>query len=97
VDAFWTDLSRLVRKWTEAGKSVVLLVDWNADVRGEKTRKNMADLCMKEVIMEFHGDDGPRTYNRRYKPIDGIFMTQDLYIVQGGNMSFGMDIGSDHR
>jgi hypothetical protein len=25
VDAFWTDLSRLVRNWTEAGESVVLL------------------------------------------------------------------------
>jgi hypothetical protein len=25
VDAFWTDLSRLVRKWPEAGESVVLL------------------------------------------------------------------------
>jgi hypothetical protein len=39
VDAFWTGISRLVRKWTEAGKSVVLLADWNADVRGEKTQK----------------------------------------------------------
>jgi hypothetical protein len=55
VDAFWTDLSQLVRKWAEAGKSVVLLADWNADIRGEKTRKYMADLCMRGVIMEFHG------------------------------------------
>jgi hypothetical protein len=36
VDAFWTDLSRLVRKWTEAGESVVLIADLNADVRGER-------------------------------------------------------------
>jgi hypothetical protein len=27
VDAFWTDLSRVVRKWTEAGEGVVLLAD----------------------------------------------------------------------
>jgi hypothetical protein len=39
VDAFWTDLSRLIRKWTESGESVVLLEDWNADVRGEKIQK----------------------------------------------------------
>jgi hypothetical protein len=39
VDAFWPDLSRLIRKWTEAGESVDLLEDWNADVRGGKTRK----------------------------------------------------------
>jgi hypothetical protein len=50
VDAFWTDLSRLVRKWTEAGESVVFLADWNADARGEKTRKYMADLGMREVL-----------------------------------------------
>jgi hypothetical protein len=36
VDAFWTDLSR-----PEAGEIVVLLADWNTDVRGEKTRKYM--------------------------------------------------------
>jgi hypothetical protein len=27
VDAFRTDLSRLIQKWTEAGESVVLLAD----------------------------------------------------------------------
>jgi hypothetical protein len=54
-------------------------------------------LGMREVITEFHGDAGPRTYNRGSKPIDEIFMTQDLYIVQGGYMPFGMVIGSDHR
>jgi hypothetical protein len=43
VDSFWTYLSRLIQKWTEAGESVVLLADWNADFRGAKTRKCMAD------------------------------------------------------
>jgi hypothetical protein len=82
VDELWTDLSLLVHKCTEAGGSVVLLSDWNADVRGEKTRKYMADLCMREVIMEFHGDKYPCTYKRGSNPIYGIFMTQDLYVVQ---------------
>jgi hypothetical protein len=40
----------------------------------------MADIGMREIITEFHGDAGPCTYNRGSKPIDGIFMTQDLYI-----------------
>jgi hypothetical protein len=74
---------------------VVLVADWNADVRGEKTRKYMSDLGMREVITEFHGDKGPHTYNRGSNPIDGILMTQDLYIRQGGYMPFGMDIGRD--
>jgi hypothetical protein len=52
VDAFWTDLSRLIQ-WTEAGESVVLLADWNAGARGEKNRKYMADLGMREVITNF--------------------------------------------
>jgi hypothetical protein len=56
----------------------------------------MANIGMREVLTEFHGDEGPRTYNIGSKPIDGIFMTQDLYIVQGGYMTFGMGIGSDH-
>jgi hypothetical protein len=96
VDSLWTYLSRLIQKWTEAGKSMVLLADWNVDVRWEKTRKYMADLGMREVITEFHGDACPRTYNRGSKPIDGIFITQDLCIAQGGYIPFGMGIGSDH-
>jgi hypothetical protein len=96
VDEFWTDLSRLIRKWTESGESVVLLADWNADVRREKTRKHMADLGMREVITEFHGDEGHRTYNRWSRPIDGILRKQYVW-VQGGYMPFGMGIGSDHR
>jgi hypothetical protein len=76
---------------------VVLLADWNAAVRGEKTRKYMADLGMREVITELYGNKGMHTYNRGSNPIDGIFMIHDLYIVQGGYMPFGMDIRSDHR
>jgi hypothetical protein len=49
VDALLTDLSRLIRKWTEAGESVVLLADFYVDVRGEKNSKYMADLGMREV------------------------------------------------
>jgi hypothetical protein len=52
----------------------------------------MANLGMREVITEFHGAEGPHTYNRGSKPIDGIFMAQDLYIVQGGYKHFGMGI-----
>jgi hypothetical protein len=76
VDALWKDLSRLIRKCTESGKIVVLLADWNADTRGEKTQKYMADFGTREVIREFHGEAGPRTCNRGSKPIDGIFMAQ---------------------
>jgi hypothetical protein len=96
VDAFWTDLSRLVRKWTEAGESVVILADWNADVIGEKTRKYMDDLGTREVITKNHGEESSRTYNRGSNPINGIFMTRDMYIVQGEYMPFGMRIGIDH-
>jgi hypothetical protein len=64
---------------------------------GRRPRKYMADLGMREVITEFHVDAGTHTYNRGSKPIDDIFMTQDLYIVQGGYMPFGMGFGSDHR
>jgi hypothetical protein len=100
IPAMWVHSGQTSHDWYESGlkqASVVLLADWNVDVRGEKTRKYMADLGMREVITEFHGDAGPCTYNRGSNPIDGIFMTQDLYIVQGRYMPFGMGIGSDHR
>jgi hypothetical protein len=43
VDAFWTDLSQIIRKWTEADESVVLLADWNADVRGESEGRRLGN------------------------------------------------------
>jgi hypothetical protein len=58
VDSFWTDLPRLVRNWTEAGEIMVLLADWNVDGRGEKTRKYMADIGVRELITEFHVYEG---------------------------------------
>jgi hypothetical protein len=96
VDDFWISLSRLVCKWTEAGESVVLLADWNNDVRGESW-KDMAELDMREVLTELRGQDGTHTCNRGSNPIDGIFTTHALYIVQGGYMPFGKGIVSDHR
>jgi hypothetical protein len=57
----------------------------------------MAELSMREVLTELHGQDGPRTYKMGSTPIDGVFMTQDLYIVQGGCMPFGKGIGSGHQ
>jgi hypothetical protein len=81
MDAFWTDLSRLIRKCTESGESVVILADWNTDFRGEKTWKYTADIGIREELTEINGGESPRTYNRGSKPIDGIFMIQGLYIV----------------
>jgi hypothetical protein len=79
------------------GESVVILADWSNDVRGKKAQKYMAELGTREVLTELHGQYGPHTYSMGSTPIDGIFMTQDLYIVQGGYMPFGKGVGSDHR
>jgi hypothetical protein len=57
----------------------------------------MSVLGTREVITELHGDDAPQTYTRGSFPIDGIFMTRDLYILQGVYLPFGKGIGSYHR
>jgi hypothetical protein len=43
-----------------------------------------------------HGDDALRMNNRGSAPIDGIFMTRDHYILQGGYPPFRKGIGSEH-
>ena len=55
---------------------------------------------MQEVILDRHGTNAPATYIEGSLPIDGIFATAAVNIVQGGYTSFADGVQgqrTDHR
>jgi hypothetical protein len=92
--AFWEDLTKAINTWLEAGDQLVVMGDWNEDVR-DAQRKYMGPLGLIEPIVEKYG--AAPTYQRGSKPIDGIFLSKSLQMRQGGYLAFGEAILSDHR
>jgi hypothetical protein len=77
VDAFWTDVARSIHKWIDAGNIIILLADSNVNVRSRKMVRILAEMGIREVILEIQGNNAPLTYNRY------------LTIVGGGYLPFG--------
>lgn len=54
------------------------------------------DLNLREAISSHHNEEGPATYHRGSKQIDGIFVSQTISVVKAGFMEFG-ELPTDHR
>jgi hypothetical protein len=92
--AFWKDLTKAIKVWLEAGDQLVVMGDYNEDVR-DVQRKYLGPLCLTEPTVKKHGS--VPTYQCGSKPIDGIFLSKSLQMRQGGYLAFGEAILSDHR
>ena len=83
-----------IKIWLEEGDQIILAGDWNENVLAVQ-KKHLEQLGIREVLLEKYGS-APATYDRGSNPIDGIFMPTTLNIKQGGYLSFGEGIISDH-
>ena len=95
--AFMEDLHEAITGLNDDGDLLLLGVDWNEDVRAPETTAFFQKLGMREVLLERHGDDAPKTYADRSYPIDGIFASYSLDIEVGGYLAFGNIAETDHR
>jgi hypothetical protein len=99
--AILDDLTTAIQEWRKDGEHIVLMMDANEDVRGTTMTQFLATLQMREVILERNGEDvAPRTHIRGQKPIDGIFVTDSIDIINGGYASFDQGVQArraDHR
>lgn len=68
--AFWEDLTEAIKQWITDGDQLVVMGDWNEDVRDVK-RKHLGPLGLTEPIVDKHGP--APTDQRGSKAIDGIF------------------------
>ena len=95
IKAFWEDLKEDIAQWQKEGNKLIIMGDWNSDVRTTVT-DFMMHAGLVEVITTVHGNDGPPTMNRGSKAIDGIFASPLARVESCGYLPFGATPG-DHR
>ena len=77
-------------------EQIILMGDWNQDVREEKFLEPFKARNLKPSITERHGNSGPGTYQRGTAPIDEIFTSFTIKVRTAGYLEHG-HIRSDHR
>jgi hypothetical protein len=98
--AFITDLENRIRAWQTLGYEIVMGLDANEDVRNGEVAAMFARVNMQNAILSHHPlRSSPVTYhcNEQREPIDAIFCTHKLKVVQAGYGSFGDDFQATHR
>jgi hypothetical protein len=70
-------------------------MDANEDIRA--FGNTIAPSGLHEVLLERHGPNAPATYHGGSQPIDGVFASPSIHIVQGGYLEFGYGPHTDHR
>jgi hypothetical protein len=91
------DLTREITQWNSDGNRIIVMGDFNDDVRGSTILQTFKKLDMKEAIITKHGNNAPNTFNNGSVPIDGIFISNELSILAGGYTSTKWGMASDHR
>ena len=67
------------QSWMESGDHIVLGIDCNEDVCSGDIAKQLEQIGLQEAITKKHRNNGPRTYDRGSKPIDGLFVSEALH------------------
>ena len=98
--AFLEDLATQLQHWRHEGNEIILGIDANDDLRNGVVTKRLANLGMREVILERHQHRGTQNtfhMNKRNKPIDGIFASSGVRVIASGYFDFSEAYPSTHR
>jgi hypothetical protein len=96
---FHKHLLKQIRNWQTIGERIILFMENNEHVINGQLGKALADKDgpnLQEVIMQHTGTSPGATFFRGSKPIDGLWVSNDLNISNACVMPFGYGIG-DHR
>ena len=99
-NAILEDLQTKINGWEGAGEHVVLMMDCNEDVRSVAITNFLNACGLRDIVLEWHGGDAPRTHKRGSHPIDAIFATHSVQCVRAGYAGFEDGVQSkrsDHR
>ena len=91
------DLSSSMGEWIEAGDQLLIMGDWNCDIRDHGISAFFEEFDMHEVLLARHGTSAPATCNMGSSPIDGVWATPSLEISQGGYFNFDEGLPGNHR
>ncbi len=98
--AILEDLVSAMTEWKTLGDHLILGMDANEDIRHGEVHTLLAEVGLREVILDHHSDLSPpatQNRNQRREPIDGIWATSGITISRGGYLGFGEGCPSDHR
>ncbi len=98
--AIFDDLAGEINRWVADGEHVVLMMDCNEDVRSNTITTFLNECGMRDIVLERHGNEAPRTHKRGSHPIDAIFATHSVQCVRAGYAGFDGGVQakrSDHR
>ena len=92
------DLKVDLKLWHEKGDQLVVLGDFNSDVRSLEWETYFNEFGMHEALMDYTRQShlAPETKNTGSKPIDGIFISKSMMVKAGGYSGYD-EMGSDHR
>jgi hypothetical protein len=97
--AFLMDLLHEIKKFLETGNHIILLINGSSNMKDSDLSAGLSNLSMKEVILYKHGLQGPATHKRNSTslPIDGIWVTQGLEILNCRYFEYDAVFPSDHQ
>jgi exonuclease III len=91
------DLRKFLSTSIESGDKIIVMGDFNEDVRSHFISRFFDSLGMHESIIGKHGENAPNTFYQGTVPIDGIFMTKNLIATRSGYTQTSWGMPSDHR
>ena len=94
--AMMEDLLTQIRQWRTNGDQIIIMIDCNEDIRSPTIKNSFQSVGLKEIITNNRDENAPATFHRGSAPIDGIFATPTINMLQGGYLPFG-EMPSDHR
>eukprot|EP00978_Attheya_sp_CCMP212_P009877 scaffold23498_cov62-Attheya_sp.AAC.4 len=99
IQRFLHDVCTDIAVWKLEGNQVVLMGDFNEDVRSEPLKSMFAKLSMREIITTVNDPStkAPGTFNRESTPIDGMWATFHLEPIRAGYTDLAHGFGGDHR
>ena len=73
------------------------MADMNQDVWSDEIGSAFADIALREVLVEHHGENLPFTCHNGSEPVGGTWAMPGTRIEKGGMLPFGKGMpGSDH-
>ena len=95
--ALLEDLKAEVDGWRDNGESIIIMGDFNEDVRSKHLDDWRLSMNLREVLLDGLGDnEAPSTHERGKNPIDSIMCSANVQIVNADYLPFGEGAG-DHR
>ena len=93
-EAFMEDLHREVSVWGDMGDSIIIMGDFNKDMRSEYMGEWRDSLHLSEVLLDCLGEESaPSTFGNRTALIDSISYSTNIEVVKVGYLPFGDGAG----